>query len=70
MLRIAAGYPEYIFHIPAVHANDIVVLTVIGSGHLNCAMALYGNPHRRKLPFRARVNRISNFFRAGGSGIY
>lgn len=67
-IRIASGNAAHVGNIAGIHAQKIIIGSVILARHLNSVFSGCGNAVSAQLLTGSRVNGVSNLLRAGGSG--
>ena len=65
-VRVAAADAVHIPQVCAVHADQQIVVLVVGIGELPRRVAVAGDPMLRQLAPRRGIDRIANLLSAGG----
>jgi len=68
-LRVASGDGVHVTDVRCVHTDEVIVVQIILTSHLDCPMRNYRDTDLPKLTHGAVVRAVTNFFAAGGCGV-
>ena len=64
-----AQNPHHIPAVPAIHANDVIILFIIRLCHLHSAVVAAPDPHLLQFPLSSIVDAVSDLLAAGSRGV-